>query len=170
MPRGNRLLLLAGLTAGLAILGLSIWYGSLVYGKFRKPNHSIGLSECSYLGSSYLEDIRAGRPANAYHSMSTAYRSRLTLVQYSAFLNEYLLLNTHTFARQGEVFGSADSPDKPLHAVRIRYTLLPAKLPTDDDPNEPMTADPKTNRRKLDVSLHFVQENGKWVVDQITFP
>lgn len=170
MRRANRVVLFVAMVAALTFLGLSIWYGSVVYRLYRKPNHSIGMSDCSQLGVRFFEDVRSGRRASAYQALSSAYRSRLTQSQFETYLDEYPLLNSHRFVNQVEVFGMADRADQPLTAVRIRYRLMPARLPADDEPNEEAKADPKTNRRKLDLTLHFVEENGNWFIDQITFP
>lgn len=170
MPRVNWAVLLIGTIAVLMLVGFLIWYGTFIYSILRKPNHSIGMSDSSRLGVTYFEDIRTGRRANAYQSMSTAYRASMTPEKFSDFLDEYTLLNSHAFVRQGEIFGSAADPDTPLTAVRIRYTLMPARMPADDESNDAAKTDPKTNRRKLDLTLHFIEENGNWVVDQITFP
>lgn len=170
MPRVKRAVIVIASVVVLALGGLLIGYGTVVYRLYRKPDHSIGLSDSSRQGVSFFEDLRLGRRAIAYQSMSTMYRSRLSQSQFETFLDEYPLLNSHTFVRQGEVFGSADGPDQPLNAVRISYTLMPVRMPTGDNPEDETKNDPRTNRRRLDLKLHFVEENGKWVVDQITFP
>lgn len=170
MRRANRTALLVGMVAALAFLGILIWFGTTAYSLYRKPDHSTDMSDCSQLGVSFFEDVRTARRASAYQALSSAYRSRLTQSQFEEFLDEYPLLNSHAFVNQIEVFGMADSADQPLNGVRIRYRLLPARMPPDDDSNNETNADPKANRRKLDLSLHFVEENGNWVVDQITFP
>jgi hypothetical protein len=171
MPRSKRAMTAIGTVVVFALAGLLIWFATTAYGIYRKSPNTAGLFDTTQVGLAFFEDLRMGRREMAYQTMSSGYRTRQTFEQFCNFLEEAPLLSTHTFNNQIDAFGAIATPDQPRRSGRIRYLLRPARVPVADDKlDEAAKADPKTNPRKLDLTLHFVEEHGQWVIDQITFP
>jgi hypothetical protein len=164
-------MMVIGAVAGLALAGSVIWFVTTAISIYRKSPNTAGLFDTTQIGLTFLEELRMGRREIAYQAMSSGYRSQHTYEKFCEFLDVAPLLSLHAFAKQGEVFGAIATPDQPQRSGRIAYMLRPARVPADDDKTDNKAkADPKTNPRKLDLTLHFVEENGTWVIDQITFP